>query len=71
MSRFKHARGALLVLIAGLYTAGTGFAQAQAQTSARLTALANIGRTATPAEVKAWDIDVRPDSRACPRGRAR
>lgn len=28
-----------------------------------------IGRTATPAEVKAWDIDVRPDFKGLPRGR--
>ena len=27
-----------------------------------------IGRTATPAEVKAWDIDVRPDFKGLPRG---
>jgi len=28
-----------------------------------------IGRTATPAEVKAWDIDVRPDFKGLPPGR--
>ena len=27
-----------------------------------------IGRAATPAEVKAWDIDVRPDFQGLPRG---
>ena len=27
-----------------------------------------IGRTATPAEVRAWDIDVRPDFKGLPRG---
>ena len=27
-----------------------------------------IGRTATPAEVAAWDIDVRPDFKGLPRG---
>ena len=27
-----------------------------------------IGRQATPAEVKAWDIDVRPDSKGLPKG---
>jgi S-disulfanyl-L-cysteine oxidoreductase SoxD len=27
-----------------------------------------IGRTATPAEIKAWDIDVRPDFKGLPRG---
>ncbi len=28
----------------------------------------NVGRTATPAEIKAWDIDVRPDFKGLPRG---
>lgn len=28
----------------------------------------NIGRTATPNEVKAWDIDVRPDFKGLPKG---
>ena len=27
-----------------------------------------IGRTATPAEIKAWDIDVRPDFKGLPAG---
>ena len=29
----------------------------------------NIGRTATPQEIRAWDIDVRPDFKGLPRGR--
>ncbi|NJS35640.1 MAG: c-type cytochrome [Brachymonas sp.] len=29
----------------------------------------NIGRSATPAEVKAWDIDVRPDFKGLPTGK--
>ncbi len=28
----------------------------------------NMGRDATPAEVKAWDIDVRPDFKGLPKG---
>ena len=32
------------------------------------TRLGGIGRTATPAEVKAWDIDVRPDFKGLPAG---
>lgn len=32
-------------------------------------AYAGIGRTATPAEVKAWDIDVRPDFKGLPKGK--
>jgi len=31
-------------------------------------AMTNIGRDATPAEVKAWDIDVRPDFKGLPKG---
>lgn len=30
--------------------------------------LTNVGRTATPAEIKAWDIDVRPDFKGLPPG---
>lgn len=66
MSRFKHAPCALLLVLAGLGTAGTAFAQAQP--AARQAALASVGRTATPAEVKAWDIDVRPDFKGLPKG---
>ena len=32
-------------------------------------AYAGIGRPATPAEVKAWDIDVRPDFKGLPAGK--
>lgn len=28
----------------------------------------NLGRTATPQEIKAWDIDVRPDFKGLPKG---
>jgi len=66
MSRFKHAPCALLLVLAGLGTACTAFAQAQP--AARQAALASVGRTATPAEVKAWDIDVRPDFKGLPKG---
>ena len=38
---------------------------ASAQTSKYL----NIGRTATPQEIRAWDIDVRPDFKGLPKGR--
>ena len=37
-------------------------------TAAPNPALANIGRIATPAEVKAWDIDVRADFKGLPKG---
>lgn len=64
MSRFKHAPRALLLLVLAGFATGL----AQAQPAARQAALAGIGRTATPAEVKAWDIDVRPDFKGLPKG---
>jgi len=68
MSRFKQARYLLPLVIAGVCAPITGFAQAQTPVAVRQAALANIGRTATPAEVKAWDIDVRPDFKGLPKG---
>ena len=44
--------------LAALAMAALGAGTALADTR---TAMASIGRDATPAEVKAWDIDVRPD----------
>ena len=44
-----------------LILSATPFAQAQSKFD-------GIGRTATPAEVKAWDIDVRPDFKGLPKG---
>ena len=41
---------------------------ANAQT-ARTASFPGIGRAATPAEIKAWDIDVRPDFKGLPKGR--
>lgn len=54
-SLLKRAAAALLAL------AGLGGAVAQ-------TPYPGIGRTATPAELKAWDIDVRPDFKGLPKG---
>ncbi|KPF59070.1 cytochrome C [beta proteobacterium AAP51] len=50
---------AATVLALGL----SAHAQAQAQTS-----FPGIGRAATPSEVAAWDIDVRPDFKGLPKG---
>jgi cytochrome c len=62
MSRFTNsirlAVGALATSVALI-----GVAQAQSTTP-----LKGIGRTATPAEIKAWDIDVRPDFKGLPAG---
>ena len=49
---------ALVMLIAGAAQAGEP-----------ASTFPGIGRTATPAEIKAWDIDVRPDFKGLPPGR--
>ncbi len=54
-------------LMALAVVAMTAHAQAPRDLQAK-SALAAIGRTATPAEVKAWDIDVRPDFAGLPKG---
>lgn len=56
MSRLRELAVAL-ALLAG--------AVAQAQTADRFP---GVGRAATPAEVAAWDIDVRPDFKGLPKG---
>ncbi len=52
-----------LVVSCGLFALSAGFAQAQSTSS-----FPGIGRAATSAEVKAWDIDVRPDFKGLPKG---
>ncbi len=68
MSRFKPLRSlkycGLLATLAFVVCA----AHAQSPAETRAQAMAAIGRTATPAEVKAWDIDVRPDFKGLPKG---
>ena len=49
----------MLLAVGALLTAGPVLAQ---------TKYAGVGRPATPAEVKAWDIDVRPDFKGLPAG---
>jgi S-disulfanyl-L-cysteine oxidoreductase SoxD len=50
----------------------TPIAEAEAQTASKssvpVIAYMGIGRTATPNEVAAWDIDVRPDFKGIPKG---
>ena len=55
MSRFPEA------LLAALLLAAAAGAHAQER-------FPGIGRAATPAEVQAWDIDVRPDFKGLPKG---
>ena len=55
---FRFTRPLLVLL---LILKVTGSAQAQDK-------YPGIGRAATPAEIKAWDIDVRPDFKGLPPG---
>ena len=59
------ARLALLSL--AVFSAQLTYAQS-AQSTQNLTKFPGIGRNATPAEVIAWDIDVRPDFKGLPKG---
>ncbi len=56
MSRFSKSILALALI--GASTAGFAFENFK-----------GVGRAATPAEVKAWDIDVRPDFKGLPKGK--
>ena len=47
---------------------GAGALLAVAAAAALASPLTNLGRTATPKEVQAWDIDVRPDFKGLPKG---
>ncbi len=55
-----RGRGSRLLVAATLFVlAGNSFAQPK---------FPNLGRPATPAEIRAWDIDVRPDFKGLPVG---
>jgi len=56
MSRFS--KSILALALVGASTAGFAFENFK-----------GVGRQATPAEVKAWDIDVRPDFKGLPKGK--
>lgn len=62
MSMWTDAPRALLLGAACLCLAAPAWGQANAD------ARASLGRAATPAEVRAWDIDVRPDFQGLPAG---
>ncbi|MGH8803228.1 MAG: c-type cytochrome [Polaromonas sp.] len=63
-------------LLACLWLLGASTSHAQAvqghkraePSAEKPTVLVGIGRAATPAEIKAWDIDVRPDFKGLPKG---
>ncbi|WP_341904640.1 c-type cytochrome [Polaromonas sp. YR568] len=58
------------VVVCGLVLATQVMAQQPSPKGQALnaTALPGIGRTATPQEIRAWDIDVRPDFKGLPKG---
>lgn len=64
----------VLALAGFMGAVGAGSVWAQSRPAAAPSAPAatgpwqNLGREATPAEVRAWDIDVRPDFKGLPRG---
>ncbi|MGH8787650.1 MAG: c-type cytochrome [Cupriavidus necator] len=60
MSMWAELRTAAALLLAAVSAAPAWAGTADAR--------AALGRTATPAEVAAWDIDVRPDFQGLPRG---
>ncbi len=59
--RMRGAAAALMAALVAALAAGAAWAQGAP-------AYAGIGRTATPKEVQAWDIDVRPDFKGLPKG---
>jgi len=68
MSSFRELGArALAALLLGALACGAALGQTgPAQTSSQ--AYPGIGRTATAQELRAWDIDVRPDFKGLPRG---
>lgn len=69
MSRSKPMRQAWPLFACALIL-GVSASHAQTLPSQKQPAMTGIGigRTATPAEIKAWDIDVRPDFKGLPKG---
>ena len=61
MSRSRRLQAVLILALA--VATGAGYAGGQADGK-----YSGMGRPATPAEVKAWDIDVRPDFKGLPKG---
>jgi S-disulfanyl-L-cysteine oxidoreductase SoxD len=59
MSSWRRRLAAALLVLGPLGTLGPALAQS---------AYPGIGRAATPAEIQAWDIDVRPDFKGLPKG---
>ncbi len=62
MSSLHNPKKALALALSGLLMAGAASAQGGAEK------FPGVGRNATPKEVQAWDIDVRPDFKGLPKG---
>ena len=56
------------LLLACFIAAACAAPYAAAQTPAKAEPYPSIGRAATPKEITAWDIDVRPDFKGLPKG---
>ena len=72
MFRFERASANTLMLAAPLFLAcllTTLDSSAQTRSRSQSPQWSGIGRAATPAEIKAWDIDVRPDFKGLPAGK--
>ena len=72
MFRFERASTTTLMLAAPLFLACLLTAldsSAQTRSRSQSPQWSGIGRAATPAEIKAWDIDVRPDFKGLPAGK--
>jgi S-disulfanyl-L-cysteine oxidoreductase SoxD len=66
MSRSREALKALMPIVVAAGLALAGAAPVMAETTARKSGL---GRVAHPDEIKAWDIDIRPDGLGLPVGK--
>lgn len=65
MSRFSKLACVALI---GALGATSALAAGKGATPVANPAFEGLGRTATPAEIRAWDIDVRPDFKGLPKG---
>ena len=68
MSSFREGGLKLALVITTLVCSAQTWAQTAYPAFAATSAYPGIGRTATPREVAAWDIDVRPDFKGLPKG---
>src|SRR3954469_11266033 len=65
ISNSRASRVAFAIVASALVMGAVAPGSAAAQSAARF---AGIGRAATPAEIRAWDIDVRKDFAGLPKG---